>query len=144
MHRFAPKDFINYLALSIPVEGLFQKHVRDTKFDIYVFIFIIIFITFKIVSLKCWGQQLKLFLVFFCKSKNYKSEFVKYVSPFRHDWQNLGKFCKGLTQNLYFCTSKWMRTDIFFTRTTKTHMQFREPCNKNILKESKILKTNFN
>jgi hypothetical protein len=93
MHRFDPKDFINYLALSIPVEGLFQKHVKDTKLDIYVVIFIIIFITFKIVSLKCWGQQLKLFLVFFCKSKNYKSEFVKYVSPFRHDWQNLHKIC---------------------------------------------------
>jgi len=39
-----PEDFdiiwlSNILALSVPDEGLFQKHVQLSKLDIYVFIF---------------------------------------------------------------------------------------------------------
>jgi hypothetical protein len=30
------------------------------------------------------------------------TEFAKFVSPVRHDQQNLGRFCQGLTQDWYF------------------------------------------
>jgi hypothetical protein len=30
------------------------------------------------------------------------TEFEKFVSPVRHDQQNLGRFCHGLTQDWYF------------------------------------------
>ena len=49
---------------------------------------------------------------------------AKCVSPVRHDLQNLGRFCYGLTQDWYFANRKLMRTDIFFTRTTKTICNF--------------------
>jgi hypothetical protein len=46
-------------------------------------------------------------------------EFAKCVSPVRHDQQNLGRFLLRTDTRLVFCNRKLMRTDIFFTRTTK-------------------------
>jgi hypothetical protein len=36
---------------------------------------------------------------------------------------------QGLTQDWYFCIQKLMRTDIFFTRTTKPILKFVNPDN---------------
>ena len=72
----------------------------------------------------------KLFSTILIKIKpkqEYISEFMNFVSPVRHDLQNLMKFCKGLTEVCYFTIKKLMRIDIFFTRTTKPKQNFVNP-----------------
>ena len=51
------------------------------------------------------------------------AEFAKCV---RHDQQNLGILPRTCTR-LVFCNKKLMRTDIFFTRTTKPICNFVNP-----------------
>ena len=52
------------------------------------------------------------------------SQFGKCVSPIRHDQQNLGRFLLRTDTRLVFGNNKLMRTDIFFTRTTKPICNF--------------------
>ena len=63
-----------------------------------------------------------------CSCLNYDEtitlQSVKCVSPVRHDQQNFGQILLRTDTRLIFCNRKLMRTDIFFTRTTKPICNF--------------------
>jgi len=64
------------------------------------------------------------------------AEFTKFVSPVKHDPQNLVRFLPRTDTRLVLCNRKLMRTDIFFT----TYMQFREPWTRGNYPNTCILK----
>jgi hypothetical protein len=49
--------------------------------------------------------------------------FVKFVSAVRHDRQNLDRFCFRTDTRFVFCIRKLIKTDFFFTKTTKHNDQ---------------------